>query len=121
MIHFDSKRYAILLFLYRRGNIGATWDEIRTLFNKDNANIFFLESLSVEGYTISQDEGGKWFYFKPDDIHRDRRFRSYITPKGIELVERRLQDSRRFSVSLLISVLTLIVSVISLLLTILWR
>lgn len=113
MTVFDRKRLMILFFIHRRGKIGATWDEIRSRFDKDDANILFLESLSIEGYTITQDESGKWMRFKEGDIHRDQKFRSYCTPKGNELIERRLFDFWKFVIPLLVSVLALIVSAVS--------
>lgn len=114
MIYFDRKTLKILSYIRRRGKKGATWDKLQQKFGNDAANPYLLESLSSELYTVTKDQTGKWISFDRDWDHVIHgSFRSYCTPKGKELLERRSFDFWKFIIPTVISVVALVVSFIA--------
>lgn len=111
MIYFDKKSLKVLRYIYSRKDKGVTWGKLQNKFQKD-ANILFLESLSIEGYTVTKDESGNWIDFKNYGIHRNSEFVSYCTPKGNELLETRMFNFWKWVIPTIISVAALIVSVL---------
>lgn len=114
LICFDRKTLSILRYIKRCGEKGASWDNIQKRFGEDTANIFLLESLSKELYTVTQDRSGKWLDFTNENpiIYG---FRSFITPKGNELLEQKYFSFWKWAIPTIISVAALIVSIIALL------
>lgn len=116
VIYFDRKTLSILRYIHRRGSRGATWGQLYKKFGEDAANPYLLESLSTELYTATKGHDGKWLSF---DAHWDKivydDFRSYCTPKGNELLEKRLFDFWKWVIPTLISVVALCFSFIGLL------
>lgn len=114
LIYFDRKTLKILSYIRRRGKKGATWDKLQQKFGNDAANPYLLESLSSELYTVTKDQTGKWISFDRDWDHVIHgSFRSYCTPKGKELLERRSFDFWKFIIPTVISVVALVVSFIA--------
>ena len=115
MIHFDQKTLGILRLINRRGDQGATWGLVMKRFNKD-ATMWLLESLTVEGYTVSKTARGDWIKFDGNfGTHRGADFVSYSTPQGRELLERMSFDFWKWIVPTLISIAALTISCIGLL------
>lgn len=116
MIYFDRKTLAVLRYIYRRGNRGASWVQLMKKFGDGIASPSLLESLSKELYTVTKDRDGGWLSFGPDwDRMIYGEFRSYCTPKGNELLEKRSFDFWKWIIPTLISVVALCVSFIGLL------
>lgn len=115
-IYFDKKRLNLLSAIYRSGDNGISWDLLQRKFG-ETANPAFLESLCRQDYIGTADSDGNWINYE-----RNRPFivtpayRSYILPRGRELLETRRFNFWRWVLPTLISVFALIVSVISLLL-----
>lgn len=115
MIHFDRKTLGILRLINRRGDKGASWGLIMKRYSTD-ANIFLLESLSIEHYTVTKNESGEWIRFDEKlGPHRDAGFVSFSTPKGRELLERMTFDFWKWVIPTLISVIALAISCLGLL------
>lgn len=116
MIYFDRKTLSILAYIQKKHDRGASWKELQGKFGEDCANPYLLESFTVELYTATKDADGKWLTFdeKWDGVARGE-MRSYCTPKGNELLERRQFDFWKWIIPTLISVAALIVSFIGLL------
>lgn len=93
-----------------------SWADLRKKFG-DKANIFLLEALSTEEYTVTKDHNGKPLYFdEPWDHQTYGDFRSFCSSKGNELLEVRCFNFWKWVIPTLISVAALIVSVIAALL-----
>lgn len=113
MIHFDRKTLSMLKYIKRCGSKGATWSKLDKKFGDDYANPFMLQLLSIELYTVTKNQENLWIDFKKENQVTYGNFRSFITPKGNELIERRCFDFWKWVVPTLISVAALIISVLS--------
>ena len=72
-----------------------------------------LESLTMEKYIVTQNEKGEWVDFDDLGGHLSENFRSYCSPRGNELLEKRVFDFWKWVIPTIISTLALIVSVLS--------
>lgn len=63
MIYFDKQTLKLLRYIKKSKNKGVSWDELRNKFGRDLANIFLLESLSAELYTVTKDQNENWIDF----------------------------------------------------------
>lgn len=115
MIDFDRKTLAILRCIKHSRGKGVSWGTLQKRYGEDAANPFLLEDMSKELYTATKDCDGKWINFEEWDRVSDYRFRSYSTPKGNELIERRCFDFWKWIIPTLISVVALVISFIGLL------
>ena len=114
MIYFDRKTLRILSFIRRRKDKGVPWDTLQKKFGSDAANPYLLEALTDELYTVTRDQNGKWISFDQGWDHAIHgSFRSYCTPKGKALLERRSFDFWKFIIPTVISVVALVVSFIA--------
>lgn len=110
-IYFDRKTLKILKKIKRSGNKGITWGKLQERFGNDVANIFLLETLSRELYTVTQDSTGAWVDFvKYPTRNLNSNYRSFCSPKGNELLERRSFDFWKWIIPTIISIAALIVS-----------
>lgn len=112
MIYFDKRSLRVLWFIYHRKDKGASWIELQKKFNSA-ANIFFLESLSREEYTVTKNQIGEWINFNEYESSRCANFRSYCTAKGNELLESRKFNFWKWTIPTLVSIIALAVSIIS--------
>lgn len=110
-MYFDRRTTRMLLFIYLSGDHGVSWGTLRKLFKK-TANIFVLESLTVEGYTVTKDSSDTWTIFSDDDIHRDYNFRSFCSTKGNAFLENRIFGFWKWTIPTIISIAALIVSIL---------
>jgi len=113
LIHFDRETLSILRYIKRCGKKGASWSNIQKRFGEDVANIFLLEQFNKELYTITQDSSGKWIDFSQQTSVVSGP-RSFITPKGNELLEQKCYSFWKWAIPTIISVAALIVSIIAL-------
>ncbi len=113
MIYFDRKNLKILKYIKRCGCKGVTWSKLQKRFGEDLANAFFLTALTKQSYIVTKDENGKWLSDKYDFSVIHLGFRSYSSPKGNELIEKRCFDFWKWTIPIVISVAALIVSVVS--------
>ena len=111
-IHFDKATIKLLRKINRSGDKGITWGELQKKFGT-NANIFILEALTVELYTVTQNKEGEWLAFDSMDGNRDHSFRSFSTPKGNELLEQRSFNFWKWVIPTFISVVALVISALS--------
>lgn len=113
MIYFDKKTLSILWCIKRSGDKGTTWGYLRKKYGEDGANPILLESMSKELYTVTKDQNGKWIDFDNWNKIINADFRSLCTPKGNELLERRLFDFWKWIIPTIISIAALIVSALA--------
>lgn len=111
MIYFDRQTLKILRYIKK--SKGVSWDEMQNKFGRDLANIFLLESLSVELYTVTKDQNENWIDFKVSDHHLNGSFRSFTTPKANEIIEAKVFDFWKWVVPTIISVIALAVSALT--------
>ncbi len=78
------------------------------MYGDDDANPILLESMSKELYTVTKDQNSKWINEWNITIYDS--FRSFCTPKGNEMLEKRLFNFWKWIIPTLISVAALIVS-----------
>ena len=115
-IYFDKQTLQILTAIYRSGDDGITWGRLQKRFG-ERADPYLFESLSREDYILTRDADGKIVDYaveRPFTVTPE--FRSYILPRGSELLEERRFNYWRWVTPTLISISALIVSVISLVL-----
>lgn len=110
-MYFDRRTARLLLFIYLSGDRGVSWGTLRKVF-KRTANIFVLESLTNEGYTVTKDSSDHWIAFTEDNIHRDSNYRSFCSTKGNAFLENRIFNFWKWTIPTIISVAALIVSVL---------
>lgn len=118
MVYFDRKTLRILRHINSCGDKGITWEKLREKFGEDDANIFLLEDLSKEHYTVTKDQNGKWVDFSYSSGVFYSTFRSYCSPKGKQLLETRSFDFWKWIIPTIISVIALALSLISVLLSV---
>jgi hypothetical protein len=108
LIYFDGKTLSILWCIKRSRDKGITWGELRKKYGEDNANPFLLETMSKELYTVTKDQKGEWINEWNGTIYDS--FRSFCTPKGNEILEKRLFDFWKWIIPTLISIVALVIS-----------
>ena len=113
-IYFDRKTLSLLKCIKRSGDRGVTWEMLRKKFGTDRACDEMLMHLSLAMYTASKTDKGEWADFLTYDCVPNDEFRSVVTPKGHELLERRSFDFWKWIIPTLISVIALAFSVLSL-------
>lgn len=112
MIYFDRKTLAVLRRIKRGRKKGVGWGELQRKY-KDAADSALLAEFTRELYTVSTDKDGRYLSFGKDWDHVILPgFRSYITPKGLELIETRCFAFWRWVIPTLVSVAALAVSVL---------
>lgn len=112
-IYFDKRTLKVLKEIAKSKDTGTRWDKLYTLYSED-ASPWLLVNLSIAGYTVTQDGQGKWLHIDeswPRNVHED--FRSFCTPKALELLERRCFDFWKWVIPTMISTAALIVSTLS--------
>ena len=122
MIYFDKDTLSVLKHIYKKGDNGATWAELRTKFD-DHANIFLLEALSRELYTVTKDKTeksnfDKWIDFNTWEGPDCSNFISFISPRGKELLQKRSFDFWKWMIPTIISLLALALSVLTFIFTV---
>ena len=111
-IYFDKKTVKILWDIRRHRDKGISWGTLRDK-HKEAGNPFLLESLTREKYIVTQNEKGEWVDFDDLGGHSSKDFRSYCSPRGNELLEKRVFNFWKWVIPTIISTLALIVSVLS--------
>lgn len=112
MIYFTIKNLLILNYIKRHKEKGAVWQEIFDKFDKKDREHCdgFLRELSSEFYIVTKDKHGNWLTFKENPQHSSPDYISFITDKGIDLLERKLFDFFKWIIPVKISILSLVVS-----------
>jgi hypothetical protein len=114
-IYFDRQALRLLAEIYRSGDVGVPWRLLQKHHGK-RADPYFLENLSRADYIITRDSDGEIVDYSVNrPLVVTPKFRSYILPRGRELLEERRFNLFRWVVPTVISVAALIVSVFSLL------
>lgn len=109
-IAFDRDTLSVLKYIYRSGDNGVSWRCLTEEF--DHADFLLLECLSKTEYTVTKDQNGQWLHPNGDWTYTDGAFRSYCSPKGNELIQRRCYDFWKWTVPVFISIAALIVSIV---------
>lgn len=112
MIAFDKKTFRTLKKIYKSGDNGMIWGNLRKNFDDGLHELLLL--LNKEEYIAIQDEHGKWLPCTHHSPTKDN-FRAFCTPKGREFVEQREVTFRRWIVPTIISICALVISIITLL------
>lgn len=110
-MYFDRRTTRVLLFIYMSRDHGVSWGTLHKVFKK-TANIFLLETLTNEGYTVTCDRPKHSITFTEDNIHRDANYRSFCSTKGRAFLENRIFNFWKWTIPTIISVVALIVSVL---------
>lgn len=109
MIAFDRRTRRVLRRIYWSDRRGITWAELSRFYG-DDCGVFLLESLTQELYIVTFCGGEPIHEFDADRILNLECLRSFITPKGRDLLERASFDFWKFVIPLLISFVSLLVS-----------
>ena len=111
--HFDKSIVKIMRYIRRHK--GVTEEELVRRFGEDGTSQLLI-NFSISGYTIAQNEGGKYFVYKEDKLPWESRpeTRWYLTAKGNVVVETENQRRIYWIVPLIISILALAISAITL-------
>lgn len=113
-IYFDRQALRLLAEIYRSGDVGVPWRLLQKHYG-ERADPYFLENLSRADYIITRNADGEIVDYSVNrPLVVTPKFRSYILPRGRELLEERRFNFFRWVVPTVISVAALIVSVISL-------
>lgn len=118
MIYFDRKTLQILRHINSCGDKGITWEKLRERFGEDDANVYLLEDLTKEHYTVTKDQNGKWIDFSYNSGVFYSAFCSFCSPKGKELLEKQSFNFWKWIIPTIISVIALALSLISVLLSV---
>lgn len=111
MIYFDKKTLSVLKYINRRSNYGAEWGKIIKKFSY--VDFSFLEQLSQEEYTSTKNANGRDIIFPDNFIQKQYNFKSYISHRGREILERKSFDFWKWVIPTLISVAALITSILT--------
>lgn len=110
MIYFDFHTLCVLLYIRMHRGKGANWADATSFFHKIRNLEFTLQDLAREGYICVTDEKRRIISFPVDYRPTEPTFLMYSTPKGNEIIERRIFDFWKFWLPLLISIVSLVVS-----------
>lgn len=110
MLYFDKELVRVLSIIRRSGDKGVAWKKLCQKF--DRSVIWSLESLHKEGYTITKDSSSQWIINNDSFLHSDENYRSFITAKGSEFLEKRHPDFIKWIIPTIISTAALITSVL---------
>lgn len=111
VIYFDRKTLSILKYIYRSGDRGVSWEQLRSKYG-DKAPVSLLVNLDIAEYTVTKDQNGNWIYDKDKFRSTHGTFRSFCTSKGNELIETRCFNFWKWIIPTIISIVALVVSFI---------
>ena len=112
-IYFDRRTLRVLRMIARSGDNGTRWDKLYAYYSKD-VSPDLLINLSIAGYTVTQDRQGAYLHIDenwPRNVYDD--YRSFCSPKGWELLERRCFNFWKWIIPTFFSFGSLVISILA--------